>query len=62
MLSESAPYAFVEWDGTSYSLMPEQTVEDVFRFDSISDGLANFTYLPTGETRQYPVNNPDTQE
>lgn len=62
MVSEAVPYAFIEWKGTSHTLALNEAVEDTFRFDAVGGGTASFTYLPTGEVRQYPVSNPDAQE
>ncbi|WP_368564627.1 hypothetical protein [Pseudoxanthomonas sp. UTMC 1351] len=55
MLSDAVPYVFVEWEKENYTLQPEQSVGDLYRFDRISEGSAQFTFLPDGTTRQYPV-------
>lgn len=58
MMSESVPYVFVEWNDASYTLKREESVGDVYRFDDIGGGFADFTYLPTGEGRRYAVRDP----
>lgn len=58
MLSESVPYVFVEWSGASHTLKPNESVGDAYRFDRIGGGFADFTYLPTGASRQYAVSDP----
>lgn len=55
MSSGSRPYVFVEWENENYSLLPTQTLGDAYRFDGIENGVAGFTYLPDGTTRQYAV-------
>ncbi|NZA25161.1 hypothetical protein H0E84_02090 [Luteimonas sp. SJ-92] len=58
MMSGSVPHVFVEWNDVNYTLMREEAVEDVYRFDGIGGGFAEFTYLPTGEGRRYSVRDP----
>lgn len=58
MLSEAVPYVFVDWEGASHTLKPSETLDDAYRFDGIDDGFADFTHLPTGQTRQYVVTDP----
>lgn len=58
MLSDSTPYVFVEWSGDSYTLKPTESVGDTYRFERVEAGFADFTYLPTGETRRYTVSDP----
>lgn len=58
MLSDAGPLVFVEYRGQSYSLAPTQAVEETYRFDKIGGGLAEFTYLPTGDSRQFTVSDP----
>lgn len=62
MQSDAVPYVFVEYNGESYTLSPTQTVDDVYRFDKIGNGLAEFTYLPTNQPRQYTVSDPTVLE
>jgi hypothetical protein len=58
MQSDTGPDVFVEWNGESHTLKPAESVGDAYRFDRIDAGLAEFTYLPTGESRRYPVSDP----
>ncbi len=58
MSSDAGPLVFVEYRGQNYSLAPTQAVEETYRFDKIGGGLAEFTYLPTGESRQFTVSDP----
>lgn len=58
MLSDTGPLVFVEYRGQSYSLAPTQAVDETYRFDKIGGGLAEFTYLPTGDSRQFTVSDP----
>lgn len=58
MQSGSVPHVFVEWSDTSYTLKQTDTIENLYRFDEIGGGFANFTYLPTGESRRYAVSDP----
>lgn len=58
MRSGDVPHVFVEWAGDSYTLKPAESVGDAFRFDRIEAGSADFTHLPTGEARRYPVSDP----
>lgn len=58
MTIDDAPVVFVQYNGENYTLSPGQTVEDVYRFDKIGGGSAEFTHLPTGQPRQYPVSDP----
>lgn len=58
MQSGSVPHVFVEWNDTSYTLKRTEMVEDLYRFDEIGGGFANFTYMPTGESRRYAVSDP----
>lgn len=58
MMSDSVPYVFVEVGGESYTLSPAQPVAGDYRFDRIGDGVADFSYLPTGQGRQYAVSDP----
>ena len=62
MMSDATPFVFVEFEGEGYSLTPSQTAGDVYRFDRIGGGFAEFTYLPDGKTRQFPVSDPDASE
>ena len=62
MLSEAVPYVFVEWQNESYTLSPAQSAGETYRFDRIGGGFADFTYLPTGATRQYVVSDPALTE
>jgi len=62
MLSGSMPYVFVELKGENYTLSPSQTAEELYRFDKIGGGFAEFTHLPTGQTRQYAVSDPAVVE
>ena len=62
MLADATPTVFVAYGNENYTLAPSQSVEDVYRFDKIGDGLAVFTYMPTGETRQYAVSDPALSE
>lgn len=62
MLSETVPYVFVEWQNESYTLSPTQSAGETYRFDRIGGGFADFTYLPTGATRQYVVSDPALTE
>lgn len=58
MQTEAQPHVFIEWNSESYTLTPTQSADEVYRFDGIGGGIANFTYLPTGETRTYAVSDP----
>ena len=58
MLSESVPHVFVAWGEESYTLKPSEAVGEAYRFDRIDAGFADFTYLPSGETRRYTVSDP----
>jgi hypothetical protein len=58
MQSEDGPFVFVEWNNESYTLKPGEPVEEAYRFDRIEAGFADFTYLPTGESRRYTVRDP----
>lgn len=60
MLSGSGtkPQVFVSWNNDHYTLSPSESVGDTYRFDQIGGGFADFTYLPTGEPRQYAVSDP----
>lgn len=62
MLSDVDPYIFVDWQDENYTLSPSQSVGDTYRFDRIGGGFADFTYLPTGATRQYAVSDPALEE
>ncbi|KAF1722239.1 hypothetical protein [Pseudoxanthomonas wuyuanensis] len=55
MLTDAVPYVFVEWEKESYTLQPNEVVADLYRFEGISEGFAQFTFLLDGTTRQYPV-------
>jgi hypothetical protein len=58
MLSESVPHVFVDWKNESFTLIPGESLDQTYRFDKIGAGFADFTYLPTGETRRYTVSDP----
>lgn len=58
MMSNSVPYVFVEVGGESYTLSPAQPIAGDYRFDRIGDGMVDFSYLPTGQGRQYAVSDP----
>jgi hypothetical protein len=62
MLADATPTVFVAYGNENYTLTPAQSVQDVYRFDKIGGGQAVFTYLPTGETRQYAVSDPALSE
>lgn len=62
MLADTTPTVFVAYGKENYTLTPAQSVQDVYRFDKIGGGQAVFTYLPTGETRQYEVSDPALSE
>jgi hypothetical protein len=56
------PQVFVELGGETSALTPGQLAGDAFRFDSLGAGLARFTYLPTGATREFAVSDPAVDE
>lgn len=58
MRSDDVPHVFVEWAGESHTLKPSESVGDAYRFDRLEAGSADFTHLPTGEPRRYPVSDP----
>jgi hypothetical protein len=58
MQSESGPFVFVQWNNESYTLKPTESVDAAYRFDRVEAGFADFTYLPTGESRRYTVRDP----
>lgn len=58
MQAGALPHVFIEWNGESYTLTPTQSVGEMYRFEKIGDGSADFTFLPTGETRRYAVSDP----
>ena len=58
MISGSIPYVFVEVGGENYTLSMEQPVAGDYRFDRIGGGVVDFSYLPTGQGRQYAVSDP----
>lgn len=60
MQSGPQPYVFVEWERENYSLLPTQMLGESYRFDGIEEGMAEFTYLPDGTTRQYAVSDVTT--
>jgi hypothetical protein len=62
MLADAAPTVFVAYGNENYTLAPAQSVQGIYRFDKIGGGQAVFTYLPTGETRQYAVSDPALSE
>lgn len=62
MLADATPTVFVAYGNENYTLTPAQSVQDVYRFDKLGGGQAVFTYLPTGETRQYAVSDPALSE
>lgn len=62
MLSDTMPTVFVTYGNENYTLSPTQSVNGVYRFDEIGGGQAVFTYLPTGEVRQYAVSDPALSE
>lgn len=62
MESGGLPTVFVQYANESYTLTPSQSVDGVFRFEKIGGGQAEFTYLPTGESRQYAVSDPALSE
>jgi hypothetical protein len=62
MLADATPTVFVAYGKENYTLTPTQSVQDVYRFDKLGGGQAVFTYLPTGETRQYAVSDPALSE
>lgn len=62
MLSESVPHVFLEWKNESFTLTPGELLDQTYRFDKIGAGFADFTYLPTGETRRYTVSDPALTE
>lgn len=58
MLADSKPYIFLDWSNENYTLSPGESVGDMYRFDTIGQGFADFTFLPTGEARRYTVSDP----
>ena len=58
MQSDTGPDVFVEFNGESYTLKPTEAIGEAWRFDRIDAGSAEFTYLPTGESRRHPVSDP----
>ncbi|EIL98059.1 hypothetical protein RHOFW104T7_15320 [Rhodanobacter thiooxydans] len=62
MQADATPTVFVAYGNENYTLTPTQSVKDVYRFDKIGGGQAVFTYLPTGEARQYAVSDPALSE
>jgi len=56
------PMIFVEYAGETYTLSPRQVAGGAYRFEKIGAGQAEFTFLPTGEARQYAVSDPAVLE
>jgi hypothetical protein len=56
------PMIFVECAGETYTLSPRQVAGGAYRFEKIGAGQAEFTFLPTGEARQYAVSDPAVLE
>ena len=55
VLADQVPWVSVQANNTSYTLQPDEQVEGLYRFDGVHEGMAVFTYLPDGTSRQYPV-------
>lgn len=62
MQSGGETLVFVEYAGQTYTLSPQQVAGGAYRFEQIGAGQANFTFLPTGEARQYAVSDPAVLE
>ncbi|KAF1703331.1 hypothetical protein [Pseudoxanthomonas suwonensis] len=62
MGSGAMRHVFVEWHDENYALAPSATLDDVYRFEGIEQGMAEFTYLPDGTTRMFRVGELDTAE
>ncbi|GAB3094114.1 hypothetical protein [Lysobacter terrae] len=58
MQSETGPSVFVEFNGENYSLKPAESLDNAYRLDRVEAGFAYFTYVPTGDSRRYPVRDP----
>lgn len=58
MQAAGGPHVFVELNGESHTLTPGQSVGDLYRFDAVGGGFADFTLLSTGESRRYAVTDP----
>jgi hypothetical protein len=56
--SDATPQVFVELAEETFALTPGLLAGDVYRFDAIGAGMARFTYLPTGATREFAVSDP----
>lgn len=55
VLADRVPWVSVQANNTSYTLRPDEQVEDLYRYDGVREGMAVFTYLPDGTSRQYPI-------
>lgn len=62
MQSDGETIVFVEYAGQTYTLSPLQVAGGAYRFEQIGAGQASFTFLPTGEARQYAVSDPAVLE
>lgn len=62
MQSGGETLVFVEYAGQTYTLSPLQVAGSAYRFEQIGAGQATFTFLPTGEARQYAVSDPAVLE
>jgi hypothetical protein len=62
MQSGGETLVFVEYAGQTYTLSPQQVAAGAYRFERIGAGQASFTFLPTGEARQYAVSDPAVLE
>lgn len=58
MQTETGPHVFVELENENHDLLPTQTAGTLYRFDAIGGGFAEFTYLPNGQSRRYPISDP----